>query len=128
MEFIGTKNIILKFVTTGLIVAAVQLLLFYILNNKILIPYLFSSTAAFIVAFFTNFFLQKFWTFKDVSDKTASQLGLFFANSMLNLVGNVALMFFLVEYVTMLPLLAQIITMGVLMMWNFLIYKKIFRS
>ncbi len=118
---------VFKFILSGSFIALAQLTLFYLLNEKVLFPYLTASTLAFIAAFFVNFFLQKFWAFQDASVRIISQISLFFANSLLNLLWNTLLMLFFVEMLSFPPFLAQILTMGVLMTYNFFMYRKIFR-
>lgn len=118
---------VVKFITTGCVVAIVQLSTFYLLSKNLPLPYLTTSTLAFIIAFLTNFFLQKYWSFSDISGRVFPQMGLFFANSLINMLVNVVFMFLLVEYAVIPPFFAQVVTMVVLMFYNFLIYRKIFR-
>ncbi len=114
----------LKFGISGGISAAVSLSTLYILTEHLDVYYLASSLIAYCFSFFTNFFLQKLWAFRDLErSKTTVKMGLFLANSILNLVLNVLLMHLLVDYFHVWYLFAQCMVIGTLALMNYTIYR-----
>jgi dolichol-phosphate mannosyltransferase len=115
---------LLKFAISGGISAVVSLSTLYLLTEQLGVYYLASSFIAYCFSFFTNFFLQKLWAFRDLErEKTAMKMGLFLANSVFNLALNVLLMHLLVDYFHVWYLLAQCIVIGTLAVMNYTIYR-----
>ncbi len=121
---------ILKFGISGGISALVSLITLWTLTEWVGFHYLLSSLMAYCLSFFTNFFLQKLWAFRDLErDKTTVKMGLFLANSVFNLALNIFLMHMLVDYLHVWYLAAQCIVIGTLAMMNYTIYRLyIFKS
>ncbi len=61
----GDYKRIIRYLISGGTAALTDLVLLYILADKLGIWYMYSVVLAFAVAFFVSFFLQKFWTFED---------------------------------------------------------------
>lgn len=121
---------IAKFAISGGISAVVSLSTLWVLTEHAGIYYLLSSFVAYCLSFFTNFFLQKLWAFRDLErEKTTIKMGLFLANSVLNLALNIFLMHVLVDYLHVWYLAAQCLVIGTLAIMNYTIYRLyIFRS
>lgn len=116
---------VLLFIMSGGTAAATSLLLFYVFTNLLHIWYLIASTLSFILSVFVGFYLQKFVTFQDVSaGQSRKQMALFFMVSMINLGINIILMAIFVSGFAIYPMLAKVLTLGILACWNFFVYEK----
>ncbi|KKU57459.1 MAG: hypothetical protein UX81_C0035G0001, partial [Parcubacteria group bacterium GW2011_GWA2_47_12] len=105
---------------------AIDLGILYVLTEFAGWWYLVSATAAFIVAFFVSFILQKFYTFnnRDTSRKAVAMQGAFyFTLALTNLGINTILMYALVEWAGVWYFLAQIIAAAALAVESFFIYR-----
>ncbi len=117
---------IIKYVTSGVSAAVVNLAILYLLADIFGFWYLTSSMMAFVVAFGVSFFLQKFWTFEERStDNVSSQLGLFLTIQLVNLLINTLLIYILVEFAGLWHIIAQIISGLLLATSSFFIFKKL---
>lgn len=119
-----------KFTITGGISAVVSLGTFIVLTEVVGVWYLAASITGYVASFFVNFFLQKFWTFRNTDTaQTHVQMGLFFVNSLWNLALNAALMYGLVDVLGIHHIAAQILVIGVLAVMNYTLYRfYIFRT
>lgn len=115
-----------KYVFSGGMAATVNLFFLYFLTDIIGIWYLTSSVIAFILSFFTSFFLQKFWTFRDGSLKhIKKQFFIYIIMGAANFFSGPALLFVFVEFFHIWYLFGQIFVMGGLAILNYLINKFI---
>jgi putative flippase GtrA len=129
-SFIETllHNVLVRFVVVGGSVAVIQLAMLYGLHTKLHLPSLTASIIAFIISVFINFGLQKFWSFKDPSKNTiATQFGYFALNALGNLVINIACMYIGVSLLHINTYIMQPLTLALIALCNFFIYKIIFR-
>lgn len=118
-----------RFIVTGAIVAAIDLILLYVFKDILLIWYLTSSILAFIIAFIISFGLQKLWTFQDYSlEHVHIQFTQYISISAINLMINTALVFMFVELFGIFYLVSQIISILIIAMGNYFLYLKIFRN
>jgi putative flippase GtrA len=86
--------------------------------------YLYSSIAAFCLAFFVSFALQKFWTFSDKSlDKMHHQFAKYALVAGLGIAVNTIFMYLLVDLLNLWYILAQIFTGVLVAAMNFFAYK-----
>ncbi len=114
----------IKFGISGGISAVVSLSTLWVLTERVGFYYLLSSLIAYCFSFFTNFFLQKLWAFRDrEKERTTVKMGLFLGNSLLNLALNVFLMHILVDYLHVWYLAAQCVVIGLLATMNYTIYR-----
>ena len=98
IRFIYRKKQYVKFIISGGTAAITDLVLLYIFTDILGLWYLISAAAAFIVAFFVSFFLQKFWTFRDNSrDRIFKQLGQYLTVGIVNLCINTMGMYVVVD-------------------------------
>jgi putative flippase GtrA len=113
-----------KFLFSGGFSAIINLGTFAVLAEWVGIWYLYASAAAYSVSFFVNFFLQKFWAFQNQNrEQIRKQMGLFLANSLLNLALNTAFMYGLVDVFGVHHILAQALVIGVLAAMNYTLYR-----
>jgi len=88
-----------------------------------------ATSAGYGLAVINSFLLNKFWTFTN-NDKTSinKQFLIFVAINIISLGLNNALMFVFVEYLNTIILAAQIFSIAVVMVVNFLSYHFLFSA
>ncbi|MCR4276189.1 MAG: GtrA family protein [Candidatus Parcubacteria bacterium] len=100
---------ILKYVCVGSMVVMINVSLLYSFTEFFHIYYLISAVFAFCVAFLVSFFLQKFFTFSDVSTgRVASQMARYLSLQLAYVCVNAALLYVLVEYLGVWYILAEL--------------------
>lgn len=115
-----------KFLVTGVIMTVVNLGLLYLCTDIIGLWYMVSLYVSFAITVILNFIVQKYWTFHDAPrHSTGRRFGLFVLNAIVYLALNSLVLYLLVEYVHMWYLLAQAITIGILMIMNYTFYRLI---
>lgn len=118
------RNILLRYFTSGITSAGTQIGLLYIFTDIVGLWYIYSSILAFAVAVVTSFILQKFWTFNNKEIKRAHRQFLgYLIIAILGVIANTAFMYLFVDIFGIWYILAQIITGGIIMFFNFLMYK-----
>jgi|TARA_B110000967_G_scaffold156392_1_gene161366 putative flippase GtrA len=116
-------KLILRFLVSGGIATAVHWATLWGLINLQVEAVLASSIGAFVGAI-VNYFLQYFFTFK--TRRRHKQALLAYAPAVLvSWLLNLALFYSLYGEVFSDPLVAQVVTTGVVMVVNFLLYKKV---
>lgn len=101
----------------------------YVLTEFAGLWYIFSAIFAGVVNGGINFFLEKFWTFKN-NDKKAiyKQAGLYTVLRLALFGADVGLLYVLVEYVRMHYLVAQILITIILSLISFIVCRIIFKN
>jgi putative flippase GtrA len=104
-----SQHLIFRYIVSGGTSATVDLIVLYILNTVLAIHYLTAATIAFAVAFCVSFFLQKFWTFKNMSTKNMHhQVAMYLGTSLFGLSLNTLFMYIFVDHFHIMVLLSQI--------------------
>jgi len=114
-----------KFLIAGGTASVTNLATFIVLTEFFGVWYLMASVSSYIVSFFVNFYMQRAWTFKNKANQVHAQMGLFFANSLLNLVLNTAIMYGMVDIIGVHPIISQTFVIGLLAIMNYTIYRLI---
>lgn len=116
-----------KFAVTGGLAALVSYGTFLLLTMWLGARwYLLASVLGYTASFFVNFFLQKTWTFRNKeTGQTHVQMGLFFANSLLNLALNVVFMYGLVSVFGVDHRIAQLLVIALLAVMNYTLYRLV---
>lgn len=113
-----------RYVISGGTAAAVDLVLLFVLTHFFHVWYILSAILAFVGAFFVSFFLQKFWTFRDMSKEGAhKQAVIYFIVSSINLGINTFLMYVFTETFGVYYILSQILASLLIAMESFFIYR-----
>lgn len=127
VNFMNISGTISRYVISGSIASVVMLGSLAFFREVLGIWYLYSSTLAFILSFITSFLLQKFWTFRNLSESNAhKQLVLFFIVSIINLGINGSGMFILVDKIGVWYFMSQIFVTAFIAVWSFFAYRAIF--
>ncbi|MDR1087798.1 MAG: GtrA family protein [Coriobacteriales bacterium] len=113
----------LRYLVVGFSSAAIELVLFFVLYQVLGIFVVASNVVALTAATVFNFTLSRTWTFQSVQSLPRSlvlYLVLFAWNQFFSSVAIVGLIDLGVP-----AMLAKVITMGVIVCWNFVLYRKV---
>lgn len=119
-----TRGQFLRYLLTGFASFIAEYLLFLLLFDKLNVQYIYSNTIVYTVIFIINFLLNRLWSFKSKSDPKR-QLALYLALFLFNLAATNAVMYLLSGMLAMSPRISKILVMGMIVVWNFIIYKKV---
>jgi putative flippase GtrA len=114
---------VLKFLTTGAIGLLINLGTYRALY-AMGVHYLFGSMLAFSVSLIIGFVLQKYWTFKNTSEKISLQFTLYAFVAVCNLAFNTVVVFVSVTYGGVHYLIAQTIGAGVIAALSYFLYRR----
>ena len=113
------------YILFGGIAALVDLGGLYIFTEFFGLYYLVSATLSYIGGMITNYSLNKVFNFKNKSKKIAKQFGLFVFVALIGLGLNQLILWLLVEFAGLWYMLAKLISISLVMFWNFFGHKKI---
>ena len=120
------KKTIIKFIFSGGLATAVNLIALYFFTEVVGLWYLYSAIVSFLIAFSVGFTMQKFWTFNgDHERKGKWQLIMYLTLNLFNLGINSLGLFLLVEKIGLWYIFAQIIMSGLIAISSFIIYNKV---
>jgi len=113
-----------RYLIIGLLSAGTEYIILYCLTNYKSIWYVSSNTIALTVGFWISFLMNKFWSFNSRRGILRQLLlyGILFA---FNLVVSNTIIFLLTEKMGLYYMLSKLFATGVIVLWNFIIYKKI---
>ncbi|MCE9629063.1 MAG: GtrA family protein [Candidatus Vogelbacteria bacterium] len=118
------NSLYFRFIIAGSLGAGVNLFIFHLLFSVLMFHYLFASMVAVGVSLMVSFLLQKFFTFKNKEiNNLSSQVGGYLSVAGFNLAANVAIVFFLVEWLNTFELLAQGLAAAILAVSSFIFYR-----
>lgn len=114
-----------KFIVSGGITALLDLSMLFAFRELLLWPYWLAINIAFAIAVMVNFSLQRFWTFSERDLRTTAHIQFvrFFLVALGNLAMNNLIMFVLSAVFGLWYLAAQVLTIGMLAMVNFVVYR-----
>ncbi|MDP6756288.1 MAG: GtrA family protein [Patescibacteria group bacterium] len=116
----------IKYIISGGSSALAALVVVFVVTDVFKVWYLISVIFGQVVGFFTNFYLQKFWTFRDPSqERMHRQFKIFIGLAVAHMVLNVVFISILVEVFGMWYLLAQAIVLAVLAIGSYLFNRFI---
>ena len=81
-----------------------------------------ATSIAFVMAATNSYFMNKFWTFRDPSKEYGTQYLKFFSVSLIGFGLNAGMFYVLLEF-GLFDILAKVITIGIVLFWNFLANK-----
>ena len=116
----------IKYFLVGGIGVGVNLGLLYVLTDFLGIWYILSQGIAIAISITNNFFLHRYWTFKNeiVEPKTLERYIKFFIVSIIGMGIQLGLTFMLVENYTMYYLSAAVLSIIVASAFNYLVNRK----
>jgi len=114
-----------KFIFSGGLAAGTKLAIFFVLFSIFHVWYLLASGIAFAFSVVVGFYMQKYFTFQDLSkEHTHKQASMFIFVSGINFLVNIVVMYVLVDAFRVNEILAQILTISIIACWNFFVYQK----
>ncbi len=113
-----------RYFITGLLSFSLEYLLFIILYRVLSIWYILANTIVYVLVFWFNFLINRVWSFKS-KENLKIQLAKYSALFVFNLLCINALLYLLSDITGLSPLLSKVFVMGAVVLWNFVIYKKI---
>ena len=120
---------IFRYLVSGGMATATNLLFLFIFTNLIGIWYLTSEVMAYIISYAVSFTMQKYWTFNDGSkDKIKSQAVIYTIVTTANLGLNALILYALVQYGHLNHIVGQVIASAIIAVKSYFIYKILFRS
>jgi putative flippase GtrA len=115
----------LKYGISGGLAFILEYSSFFILNNLAGLWYVWSNSIAMTLGFVLSFLLNRYWSFKATSSNTLKQLLLYGILFGINLgISNLLMMLF-IDALGIGSMISKFTTIGILMCWNFIIYKKV---
>lgn len=117
-------KLIWKYLSSGVLSVGVDYAVLYLLTSIFGVYYLYSTIFSFLAGFLTNFFLNKYWTFKKEGD-TISQMVKYGILAGINLLVTLGLMYLLTTNVGINYLISRGMVLVVVTSWNFLLYKYV---
>lgn len=108
-----------KYTIVGIVGLILDMFLLYVFVEFFYFPVLFASGLAFLVAIINNFFLHKYWTFKDKSHHFERQFISFFIISVFNMAITVACMYFFVDWLHIWYMLSKLITSIIVLIFSY---------
>jgi putative flippase GtrA len=98
--------------------------LFFILLQHYKIHYLIANSVVYSSVSLINFMLNRTWTFRS-QKKVSLQLMLYLGLIGFNFFASNLVLYFFSDFMQISPLIAKIIVMGMVVCWNFVLYKKV---
>ena len=114
----------MRFIIVGAITFVVDYGLLYISTEYIGLYYMYSTAIAFIAAVIFNYWLCVIYVFTNVQRQTSKQAILFVGSSVIGLGLNQICMWFFVEIFGIYYMLAKIISIIIVMAWNYIMKRK----
>ena len=114
----------MRFIIVGAITFVVYYGLLYVCTEYIGLYYMYSTAIAFIAAVIFNYWLCVIYVFKNVQRQTSKQAILFVGSSVVGLGLNQICMWFFVEIFGIYYMLAKIISIIIVMAWNYIMKRK----
>ena len=115
---------VIRFLIVGGGCLLLEYILLYVLTEYMHIGYLVSSAIAFTVSLLVNYILCLLVVF-NVKHQSSLEIGLFIITSLIGLIINQGVMWFLVEIIAWWYMFAKVIASGIVMIWNYITKRYI---
>jgi putative flippase GtrA len=108
-----------RFAAVGGLNTLVTLSVFYLVHNIFHANYLIASVAGYTLGIINSYIWNKVWTFESSSKSIGFEFSKFIALNLTGFLLNVILMWIFVEVLKIIPLVAQVLTIGIIFFLNF---------
>ncbi|MBU4536863.1 GtrA family protein [Patescibacteria group bacterium] len=126
---LGIKSLILKqfivYALVAFIPTIIDFVILYLLTELVGLYYVYSFIIAFFIGLLVSYISHKTLTFKNSSDKYASQFSVFCFFGIIAMGVNLGIVFLLVELFAIWYVIAKIIAIIIVLGLNFLVHKNI---
>lgn len=109
----------LKFGAVGFTGLFVDFGITWFTKEKLKVPKYVANAIGFSSAATTNYFLNRIWTFESTNPKVMVEYGEFFLISLIGLIVNTIILYFLVSKVKMNFYTSKVFAIGFVTVWNF---------
>lgn len=116
---------LLKYGFCGGLSSALDLIIFFTLNEIFHIPYYYVAPISFSIGSITNYVMQRKLTFKNSYPNKKKQFTFFFTYAIIALIANSILISMLVEGMHLWPTLAKAMVIPIIGLVNFIVHRKI---
>jgi putative flippase GtrA len=125
-EFFNEKTFqqLIKYIIVGMTSFITEWSLLYIFNKVLQVWYLYANSIAFVVVFWLNFLMNRIWAFQS-RQNFKKQILLYGILFIINLNVSNAVMYWLHEIIGLDVMLAKVFAVGLVVSWNFILYKKV---
>ena len=125
-EFLSPKTLkqFAKYIITGVLSAGIELSLLYVITEFAGFWYIISNTIAYIGGFCVSFLLNKYWSFNS-RENFGRQLIMYGILFLINLALSNTLLYLATSIIGIQYMISKVFVMGIIVLWNFIIYKKI---
>lgn len=113
----------MRSLVAGCCTALLNIGLLYFLTEYGGLYYLLSASIAYVVAFVTNFVLQKYWVFQENQGGVGTQFVRYVLLGGLNFTLNLTLLYALTEWARLWYIGSQVLVTGLLFILNFLVAR-----
>jgi len=113
-----------RYLTTGFLSAGSEYMILFLLTRYIGLWYIISNTIALTVGFWISFLLNKYWSFNSRKGMIR-QLILYGILFVINLGASNGIVYLLTEKAGFHFMFSKLFAMGMIVMWNFVIYRKV---
>lgn len=114
----------IKYCISGLAVAAIEYIAFFVLYKQIGLWHITSNSLAMAIGFLVSFLLNRYWSFKSKAN-IFRQIAVYGMMFVINLLISNVFMFIFSDNLGVAPPLSKLLVMMMIGMWNFIIYKKV---
>ena len=119
-----SKKQFIRYIIVGFSSFILEYLLFFTLFKVIGINELISNPIAIAVVFWFNYLMNRYWSFKSKS-KLGKQLLLYLILFAFNTIISNLFIYIGIDLLNISPLISKVVIMGLIVIWNFVIYKKV---
>ncbi len=119
----------LRYLIVGFLSVGLDFTIFWFLINVMSLWYILAQLVNGIAVLTFNFTAHRWFTFQSTNQRKREQLPRYLLLNGWNYVASLGMLYLLVEVVGLTPIPAKIITIGVIILWNFQILNRfIYRS
>jgi putative flippase GtrA len=123
-ELIKKRRLFLGYFIIGGVATIIDMGLLFIFVEYFKIWYIYSSIMSFMIAAIFNFSMNKYFNFRNKSNKIFVQFVMFALVALVGVILNTILLYILVEFVKLWYMIAKIITAAIVLFWNYNINKR----
>jgi len=113
-----------RYVLVGVLSFATETSLLYWLTDHLNLWYIYSNSIAYVIVFWLNFLLNRFWSFKSKQNLSV-QLAMYLVLFVINLFASNGMLYLLTSVFNVYYLVSKIFAVALVVCWNFIIYKKV---
>ena len=113
-----------RYVLVGLVSFITEASLLYLLTDHLKLWYIYSNSIVYIIVFWLNFLLNRFWSFKS-KQNLSTQLVMYLVLFVINLFASNGMLYLLTSVFNVYYLVSKIFAVALVVSWNFVIYKKV---